>query len=767
MFRIPTFPRAALPRAVRFPLAILLLTLSALPLFADGAAIRGRVLSAAGNPAADASVRLVDLHRHQRVDGEARFHFEALEPGVYLVEALSRRYGSGLAQVQLAAGQEVEIDIRLDLASQVDEIVVSAGPEQRSRLELAQPISVLSGEELSLRAQPTLGETLAHEPGVNSTYFGPGASRPVIRGLGGDRVRMLVNGIGTNDASSTSADHAVSVDAGSAERIEVIRGPATLLYGASAIGGVVNVIDGKIPEYRPYRPLSGTVELRGGSVSDERGGSLAVDGGGGNWGWHADFARRETDDLEIPAGALLDEDGEELRSLDNSDLETESGSLGLSYFFGDRGHVGIALSGFDTQYGLPVPHHEEGEDEDDHEDGEEDEEEEIVRIDLEQRRVDLRGEMTGDLGPFGALKWRFGLGDYEHTELEGEEVGTIFRNDEWETRLELVERTSGTRSGSLGLQWRERDFEAIGDEAFVPPSQTSSWALFGFQEWELDALTFQLGARFENQDVETVGVSERGSRSFDALSASAGLVWRFSEGHSVAVAMARSTKAPSAEELYSNGLHVATQTFEIGRSDLGEETSLGVDVSLRREAGRFSGELTLFANRFNDFIYQAFTGEEREGAPVVLYSQADADFVGAELTSRFELWERDERHLDLQFTGDMVRAELRSSGESLPRIPPLRYGLGLHYHTDRIHTMVEWRRVTEQDRVAANETPTGGYSMVNASFSYRFFAGEKVYDVLLRGTNLTDEVARNHVSFLKEDVPLPGRDLSLSLRLRF
>lgn len=709
----------------------------------DPGAIAGRVVTAAGEPAPGAAVSLVDLRRRTHAGADARFELAGVPPGSYLVQAVSRRHGSGQARIEVAPGATVEVEIRLELSSQVDEIVVTAGGEARSRLDLAQPVSVLGGEELGLRLAPTLGETLAQEPGVSSTYFGPGASRPVIRGLGGDRVRVLQEGIGTNDASSTSADHAVSVDAGVAERIEVLRGPATLLYGSSAIGGVVNVIDGAIPEYATDDALSGSLELRGGTAADERSGSLGLDGGHGRWAWHVSGLRRVTGDLAVPGGTVA-----------NSDVETASASAGASHFFGDRGFLGIAVSGFDSEYGLPGGHGEE----DEHDD-------EDVRIDLEQRRLDLKGRVSAPFGAFDALKVRFGAGDYRHVELEGGEIGTSFFNDEWEGRLELVQRQRGSWRGSLGLQARHRDFVAIGEEAFVPASKTRSWAVFAFEEWELGRLTFQLGGRFESQELDPEGALP--DRGFDGVSASAGLVWKVDDGHSVAVSLARSTKLPNAEELYSDGPHVATRTFEIGDPGLDQETSLGLDVSLRRQSGRFTGELTFFVTRFDDFIFQTFTGGEEDGLPVVRYVQDDAVLAGAELESRFELWHGGSSHLDLQLFGDYVEAELRATGEPLPRMPPLRYGAGLHYHGDRLHGMLEVRRTDGQDRLAAHETATAGFTFVNASVSYRTFRGSKIYDLLLRGRNLTDEEGRNHVSFLKDEVPLPGRDVSLAVRLWF
>ena len=705
------------------------------PIAATGS-ITGRVVTPAGAAASDARVDLVDLHRRTGVDGNARFQFASLPPGSYLLEALSRRYGSGVARVEVSAGTEARVEIVLLVASQVDEIVVSGAGDSRSRLELAQPANVLAGEELNLRLQSSLGETLAQEPGVTSTSFGAGASRPVIRGLGGDRVSILTDGLASGDVSNTSPDHAVGIEPGSAERIEVLRGPATLLYGSNAVGGVVNVIDDRIPTYRAEEPLTGSVELRGGSAADERTGSLSLTGGRSSWAWHVDGLHRDAGNYRLASGERLA----------NSDLETRSGAAGATWFLGDRGYVGVGVSALDTQYGLPG--------------------DEAVHIDLEQRRLDLRSELTGLTGPFTGLKVRLGGADYEHAELGDEGVGTRFVSDSWEGRLELVQRPRGALTGSVGLQVSDLNLEAIGEEAFIPPSETQAWSLFTLQELRRGKLRFQLGARYESQDL-SVRSATLVDRSFNGFSSSAGLVWDTGPDSALALSVSRSTKLPNGEELYSNGLHVATQTFEAGNPELRPETSLGVDVSFRRSRGPVSGELTLFHNRFQGFIYEAFTGEEVADLPVVRYSQADAVLRGAELQTRIELWHGEDRHLDLQVGGDYVRAELRDSGEPLPRIPPLRLGLGLHYHTDRLHTLVEVRRTERQDRVAANETPTDGYTWLNASVSYRFYLRNQVYDLLLRGTNLTDQEGRNHVSFVKDLAPLPGRDLSVSLRFLF
>lgn len=767
-------------RRVAKPLLLLLLAWgTALPARAQAPAtgsIAGRVTSAEGEPVAGATVLLAELRRRTTTAEDGGFRFDAVPRGEYLLEASSDRLGSTVERVAVTGGDTpAEAVLILDLLVHRDEIVVTASPDARSRYEIAQPTGVLNEEELARRLQPTLGETLSQEPGVTSTFFGQGASRPVIRGLGGDRIRVLEGGLGTGDASTTSPDHAVSVDPLSAERIEVLRGPATLLYGSSAIGGVVNVIDNRVPEQVPDQAIGGTVELRGGTVSDERSGGASLNGGGGRFAWHVDLLKREADDYEIPGFAESEalrqaegEEGEEHEQvsgvLPNSAAETESAGVGASYV-GESGYFGLSVSGLDSLYGIPGGHHhhhEEGEEGED-----EEEEEAAVRIDLEQRRWDLRGGTTRPFAVFSGANLRFGATDYEHRELEGEETGTIFTNESWEGRVELLQRRAGALSGSIGVQALHRDFAAVGEEAFVPPSETDSWALFAFEELTRGDWRFQLGGRYETQDV--TAETEEGERSFDGVSASLGLVWQPSgaDGYSVGLSLARSTKLPNAEELFSNGPHLATNAFEVGDPDLDKETSLGVDLTFRKTAGRVTGEVTLFNTRFDDFIYERATGDEEDGLPVFRFVQDDAEFQGAELEGVVQLLHGEPHHLDLELGADFVRAELRRTGEPLPRIPAERFRLGLHYRNDRLDAVVEGMRVGEQDRVAEGETPTEGYTMLNATLGYRFFTPRAVFDVLLRGTNLTDEEARNHVSFLKDVVPMPGRDVSLSLRTTF
>ena len=773
------------------------------------------------------TARIPDLGLRVDVASDGSFRFDSVRPGRYVVEVRVPSLGVAVDQVEIRPGETTEVELTLKAGSHSDEIVVTGTAEARSPLDLASPTVSLSGAELERLQASSLGETLSGEPGISSTFFGPGASRPVIRGLTGDRVRMLEGGIGTGDASGISADHAVTADPAQADRIEVIRGPATLLYGSSAIGGVVNVLDERIPTTRSDGEFHGNIELRAGTNADERGASIGLDGGGGNWAWHVDALVRESDDYEVPGFARVEGDEHDEHDDDehdddehdddhgdehdddeheeppfgfvpNTDIDTQGGRVGATYFFGDRGFLGVSVSGFETDYGLPggLEHAEHGDehddehDDDEHEDEHDDEHDDDehdddhgdehddhgdehddhgdvpVRIDMEQRRFDLRGQVNRPFAGIEALKVRFGITDYEHVELEGGEDGTFFFNEAFEGRIEAVQTRRGGHGGSFGLQYLDRDLEAIGAEAFLPPTTTSRWSVFTLQEVESGPVLWQLGARFESQDVDPSAASGFRSVSHDGVSGSAGMVWKATDVVSFAASLARSVKLPAAEELFSNGPHIASQAFEIGDPTLGEESGLGLDLSLRWKSDRVQGEVTAFHQDFSDFIYQAFTGEVEDGFPVVLYSQDDAEFTGVELKSRFELWAQDQHHLHLRLTGDLVDAEL-DSGDNLPRIPPMRFGAGLHYHSEIWNASVEAQWTDDQDDLAENETPTDGFTMVHASLSYRFLLRNQIIDLMVRGRNLTDEEARSHTSFLKDVAPLPGRDISFALKFQF
>jgi len=663
--------------------------------------------------------------------------------------------GAALASAQTPSPAPVADD-----KVKLEEFTVTGNPLSRAIDEIAQPASVLGGRRLDLARQPTLGETLASEPGVSSTYFGPGASRPLIRGLGGDRVRVLSSGVGTIDASVASPDHAVSLDPLLVDRIELVRGPASLLYGGSAIGGAVNVVDSRIPEVQPERVLQGRVEARYGSAADERSGAAVVEGGAGGFAWHLDGFKRRTDDVGIPGfgptperRAELEAEGEPVSHgrLLNSATDTDGAAFGLTRFLGQNGaagHVGFAYSGFDSRYGTVA--------------------EPDVTIALRQRRWDFHAESLAPVGWLRAARFQLGVADYRHDELEGADLGTRFTNRGYEGRLELLHEKAGPFEGAVGLQASRSDFAALGDEAFLPPSVTTNRALFLYEEIPGAVVSWQFGARGERQEIEPRGAGIS-SRSHTAASFSGGFVWKLPQEFSLAVSVARGERAPNAQELYADGPHVGTGVFEIGDPGLAAERVTGVDVTLRKRAGAFSGALTVFANRFDGFIFEHATGvaDADSGLEIYRFTQGDARFRGAELELAFKLYEAKENSATLRVTADTVRADDLSTDTPLPRIPPTRFGWGIDCRHGEWVFSVGMKAAAEQDRVAANETPTEAYHLFDAAVTWHTKLAGNDAEFFLRGTNLADETARVHTSFLKDIAPLPGRDIAAGVRFAF
>jgi iron complex outermembrane receptor protein len=752
--------------------------------------LTGTVVSAGGDPAADAVVNLPELRRQTTTDQEGRFTFSNLPDDEILVSVNSTRFGGAVQRVRPAEWADGGLTITLDQRIHAAGITVTATGVARSLDEVINPVSVLSGEDLVLRQQSTLGETLGQQPGVASTTYGQGSSRPVIRGLGEDRIRILENGLDTGDVSSIGPDHAVSTDALAAEQVEVVRGPAALLWGANAIGGVVNVLDGRVPDRPAKKPVTGAIQLEYGSNADKVAGAAKLDGGTGKFAWHADLYARDQGDYTSPARRPVedehddhgDDDGDgdgddhdheeeyETGTVENSFTEAQGATLGGSYVT-DRGFIGVAVGGYDTTYGIPGHHHHEEHEEplkllDDDDDDHHEEEEAGVRSELEQRRVDVHGQLDNPFGGFSALRLSAGWRDYEHNEIEGDELGTRFENQWTEARIDALNKPWGSFSGTMGLHWSNRDFSAFGEEAYVQPTDTTRWGVYIFEQSTPDPVAFQFGLRYDRQDSSTVD-PDLPDRTFDMFSASVGLVAEFSDFWGFSVSLNRPERAPTPEELYSNGPHAATRAYEIGDPYLETEVGNGVEATIRADYDRVELTLSGFATKYNDFIYLQETGEEIDELEVLQFAQDDTEFYGFELHGDFELLHRGDSHLHLGFAYDQVRAAFRSSGDPVPRIPPRRAKLALVYITQRWDARLEGWWVDDQNRVAEHEEPTPGYEMLNASVGYKFFAGQMMHELLLRGRNLTDEPAYNHVSFIKFEAPLPGRDISLIYRFLF
>jgi iron complex outermembrane receptor protein len=662
---------------------------------------------------------------------------------------------------------------------ELQEIVVTATPLPRAVEQLAQPVSVLTGTELVEKLTSSLGETLSQEAGMSSTHFGPVASRPVIRGQGGERVRILADGLDTLDASALSVDHQISADAITTERIEVIKGPATLLYGSGAAGGLINVVSNRIVRKPLEDGPAGAITLGADTAADGRSGAARVAGSTGRFGWHVDGFTRSVSDLEIPGfaeSALLrafeekghgeenheSEEEEAFGVVENSDGDTSGGAVGFSWI-GDRGFIGIAGSFFDSDYGIPGGHGHGEEDE-----GEEHEEEEgPVRIDLQQTRIDLEGGLS-TRGWIEEASFKLGFSDYGHVELEGDEIGTTFDTTGIDSRVELRHRPTGGWEGVVGFQHSSVDFSAAGDEAFVPPSDTRQTSVFAFEEYILgDATTLQASARIERQSIDPANSTQ--SYSDTGVGAGIGLVHALTPGLTFSANLAYSQRHPTAAELYADGAHVAVRREEFGSVTLGNgllgvETSTSLDLTLRGKYKQIEWFLTGFINDVSDYISLIPTGEEDE-FPIFEYRQTDASFVGFEAESRIELIDNDVGHPPARLFSDFVFAEQGGAGDYLPRIPPLRYGLGFHYTRGGLSMELGAMFHADQDKFAAGELPTEEYTLVTVKVGYQTPI-DGLY-VFARGTNLSDEDARQHASPLKDTVPLAGRSLHIGLRYDF
>ena len=648
-----------------------------------------------------------------------------------------------------------------------DLIIVTASPLERSINDTLTGQSILTGAELQDRLANTIGETLKLEPGLSSTSFGAGASRPIIRGQDGDRVRILTNGVGSIDASSASPDHAVAVEPAQAERIEVLRGASLLRYGSSGAGGVVNVIDGRIPTDFPDGQTDASIRIGASSVDSGAEGAASIDQRVGNFVIHLDGTFRDADDFRIPvegeSRAQLEEEGEEIpddfdesRTLDNSFFETSSLSGGLSYI-GDRGFIGLAVSGFDTTYGVPGGHHEE--EEEGEEEEEEEEEEGGVFIELEQRRVDLNAGWEFD-GAIEKVQIFAGYADYEHVEFEGPgEVGTIFENEGFEIRAEAIQAERGNWRAAYGLQYRERDFSAIGEEAFVPPTLTEQFGVYTFHEVELRNAHIEGAVRFESTDQENSVTGE--NEDFDLISVSAGGDIHLTDALRIGGTAFRTERAPTTEELFANGPHLATNQFEVGDPTLGKETATGVEGILRYQQGNHNLTVNAFYTDYSDYVYLTETGGEEDGLPLFQFTGEDAEFYGFEVAGRTQFASAGQFDISADGLVEFVRAETENS--NLPRIPPLSTLVGLEADSERLSLRGEWEYVSEADDLAPFELPTDDYSLVNAFLTWKAPAGAQDVSLRLSVLNIFDEEARIHSSFLKDLVPQPGRNFRFSI----
>lgn len=662
---------------------------------------------------------------------------------------------------------------------ELEEVLISI-PIHRQISETALPITVISGELLRALATSTIGDTLATTPGLANASFGPSVGQPVIRGQQGPRVAVLQNSTRSADASNISADHSVSVEPLLADSIEVLRGPATLLYGGGAIGGVVNVIDNRIPRTRNEQ-TTGAIEHRHESAADLDVSVFRLDSGTDNLALHLSGLYRESNDMDIPGDSVdpaafvgLDADDiEEIENtrgyIENTSSRSDKITAGGSLFF-DSGYIGLAISRLENNYGIPAAghaHHEEEEEE--HEEEEHEEEEGGIRLDIEQTRYDARLHLDDPVSGLHRLDWMLTYTDYQHDEIEGNgEVGTRFSNESWESRLEVAHEDIGNWHGVIGLQMRGGEFSAIGEESFIPVTDTTSAGLFLVEGYDHGAWTYELGLRVDYDQLEPEGGKEE---SFTSISSSASALWNVSSEWNLSVAFSNAERAPVIEELFSNldatdefVVHAATQSIEIGDNNLKTEKSRNIDIKSNWQYDDFNVIAGLFYNDFQNYIYLQNTGLEQDETSILTYDQQGAKIYGLELEADIKLIDTGSSRVDLKLVADYIRAEL-DSGDDTPRVPPQRMGATLQYSLDSWSAFVSVTDAARQNKPGVNETATAGYTRWDIGVDYRLLNDQLT--LFLKGNNISDEEIRLSTSFLRNFAPEAGRSVIGGFRYRF
>ncbi len=641
---------------------------------------------------------------------------------------------------------------------ELDQLIIST-PLTESTANTALPVSIISGDELRIKASSSIGETLKNEPGITSQSFGPGVGQPVIRGQSGSRVHVLQNGLGSLDVSSLSPDHSNSTEALWAGRIEVLRGPSTLLYGSGAIGGVVNIIDNRIPNIVPDTLFEGAFEQRYNTVNEGKSSAFKVDGGKGMLAWHLDGFYRDSINQQIADNAIrgVDDDGRLL----NSNTRAKSGTAGFS-IIGDTGFIGFSINHLDNNYGVPP--------------GDEPEE---VRIDLKQTRYDMKAEVKDPLAFAEKLKVRLSYNDYQHIELENGEPGTVFSNEGFESRMELIQKPwAFFDHGVVGVQTKNSEVSAIGEEAVIPKSEITSLGFFTVQDIHTEHFIYEIGLRVEQQWIDPVVLPEV---SHTPVSFSASALWSVTDDDSIKLTFSRSERAPDIQELFSNGAHLATNSYDAGNANLKVEISHNIELGFHIDHDFFQADFNLYQNWVQDYISQNNSGQFfntvtetfentciSDGCiPVFNAQQQDAEFQGFEAQVKIPLLTTDYGHVDSELFADYVRGRF-SNGGDIPRMPPLRYGVQLSWEGTDWTTQLRMTRAEKQDNPGLNETETDGYWLLDLSANYRLGIVDYA-DMLLfvKANNLLDQDIRHSVSYLRNSAPEAGRGAEMGLKIEF
>ena len=781
---------------------------------ANAYALEGKVVDSRGAPIAGAKIK---TSSKKSVLSNEHGQFEVADD-VEELHITAPGYSHRIVHMHEYEREQLVIILASTVIEQVDVIGL---PIHASVVESAMPVAVLSGDALRNQQATTLGDTLERQPGVNTNFHGNVASTPVIRGLSGPRVLITQNSLDVGDQSRVGPDHAVASEVSTAQQVEILRGPATLFYGSGAIGGVVNVVDNRVPT---DSETHGEVMVSHDTVNSQNLASFNATSGTQNWAFYADGFWRDANDYEVPVVPedFTSEHGDHTEEhsddtiVANSAEESNGYTLGASYLL-DNGFIGVNYERLDREYGIPGHSH-------DTHDHDEEAGEEAVYADLEQNRFQLQSELNIDSDWLRAINTRAAYTDYSHAEIEAGVVGTLFSNKTSELRLDIFHQEWDHWKGGINLHYKRSEVSAEGDEAFTPPSTSETYAVALMEEKHIGDVLLQFGARTERVTINASDVllpdlevhqhdddaheheeHEDGEtrvfaaeHEFTPISVSVGAVWDFTPGYNVGIALSHAERAPSASELLSFGPHIGTRAFEIGAlfqlhndegdahfeltdADITLETSNNIDLTFRKHEGDIGIILNAFFNKVDDYYYQNNTGyfaesghnhnhgseateedEHEDELPVYLFTHEDAEFYGLEAQLIWKL----NTHWQATFFSDFVHAEL-SDGRYLPRTPPFRFGTDIDFTYKRLKANVSWLHYAEQDKVAELETSTKGYDMIDASVAYQLPFNAMDLSVFIKAENLSDTEARVHTSFIKDVAPRPGRNFSFGLRGSF
>ncbi len=711
---------------------LLLLLSCAEPAWAAPGSVEG-IVSHGGSkkPLPGIELTVVETRQTAVTDNNGGFKIEGVQPGTYLLEARGPSFQTSSQKIQVTDNAVTRVNIPMTLSPLAMNVVVSASPYTQETFRTYQPTSTLEGIKLEQNLSGTLAESLKEQPGVNMRSFGPGSARPVIRGFDGDRVLVIQDGNRTADLSSQSGDHGVPIDPSSLERIEVVRGPASLLYGSNAIGGVINTVSSDVGHTAPFKGVSGHARFEGGTVNSEGAANGHIDLGTGSWIFHAGGGGRRADDYHTPEGTVP-----------NSRTRTGTAQLGFD-FVKERGSFGFNYGHDDLRFGIPFAGTFEGE------------EDALIDIDTKRDVFQFKAGLKNLAGPFNNLRFRAGYTDYQHAELEEDEVTTRFNNNLFEYQGFFEQARAGRLTGTLGIWGLHRDYETIGAEALAPPTRQNSFAVFAYEELAWERSKLQFGGRLDHTSYSPDGLIDR---SFTGFSGSVGLLQDLGPSTVFAANYALAYRAPALEELYNNGPHIGTVRFEIGNPNLSRELGNGIDLSLRHQTERFRGEVNYFYTHIQDFIFGAPTGEIEDNLPVFEFTQGNSRFTGFEIGLGVGLthW------LWLDLGTDYVNAELTDSGEHLPRIPPLRGRAGVEFRHKGFSFAPQLVMASDQDEVFGPETRTAGYAVVNLKAAYTWNAGRIGHTISAALINAGDRLYRNHLSYIKDLAAEYGRNFRVT-----